>query len=203
LRNALQQLEIPGANLNNGSNDATLSLAVLSLSSDAGALALGPQLAVFAASMGIPTDLIIGPQQDVNGTASLRTACTVPLAAASKRSGRLRVAASDDTNVNGHPGAALVVVVGVVDSSNPQVHDTMRAATTLLGVSAGAATAEQLARAAMSAAADGRQLTGIFVADPEPTDRTTGRVPQLAQLARPARRKLPTRLNGVATEIKR
>ena len=40
------------------------SVAVLSLSSDPGAFALGPQLAVFAASLGIPTALVIGPQQD-------------------------------------------------------------------------------------------------------------------------------------------
>ena len=40
------------------------SLLVLSLSSDSGALALGPQLAVFAASQGTPTSLVIGPQQD-------------------------------------------------------------------------------------------------------------------------------------------
>ena len=43
---------------------AGFSLAVLSLSSDPGPLALGPQLAVFAASLGIPTTLVIGPQQD-------------------------------------------------------------------------------------------------------------------------------------------
>ena len=53
-----------------------LSLAVLSLRNDPGALSLGPQLAVFAASLGIRTELMIGPQQDANSTATLRAACT-------------------------------------------------------------------------------------------------------------------------------
>jgi hypothetical protein len=70
----------------------------------------------------------------------------------------------------------------------------------VVGVSAGAATAEQLARAAVVAAGDGRDITGILVADPEATDQTTGRVPRLA---RPARSRLPNRLRGIATEIKR
>ena len=62
----------------------------------------------------------------------------------------------------------------------------MRTTATVLGVSAGAATAEQLARVAASAAADGRDIAGILVADPDPADHTTGRLPQLA---RPAHRR--------------
>jgi hypothetical protein len=52
----------------------------------------------------------------------------------------------------------------------------------------------------VSAAVDGRDVVGILVADPERTDRSTGRVPRLVQ---PARRKMPTRLNGFSTEIRR
>ncbi len=47
----------------------------------------------------------------------------------------------------------------------------------MIGVSA-AATADQLAHVAMVAAADGREITGILVADPESTDRTNGRIPR-------------------------
>ena len=72
----------------------------------------------------------------------------------------------------------------------------MRTTATVLGVSAGAATAEQLARVAASAAADGREIAGILVADPDPADHTTGRLPQLA---RPAQRRMPTRVTGVPT----
>jgi hypothetical protein len=54
------------------------SVTILSLASDPGALALGPQIAVFAAAQGIPTALVIGPQQDPDATAMLRTACAAP-----------------------------------------------------------------------------------------------------------------------------
>jgi hypothetical protein len=91
-------------------------------------------------------------------------------------------------------------VVGVVDGHAPRVADTMRAATTILGVSAGAVTAEQLARVAASAATAGREIAGVLVADPDPADHTTGRIPQLA---RPAHRKTPTRTSGTPTETRR
>ena len=53
----------------------------------------------------------------------------------------------------------------------------MRTTATVLGISAGATTAEQLALTASSLAADGREIAGILVADPEPADRTVGRIP--------------------------
>jgi capsular polysaccharide biosynthesis protein len=218
-RAALQQLGMPGPGFGRSAYDGNgsswydydraamhdggggrFSLMVLSLSSDSGALALGPQLAVFAASQGIPTSLVIGPQQDTAGTATLRTACAAPLSEASTRHGMLRATAYDGGGVDLQPDTALVIVVTVVDSRAPKMPDTIRTNATVIGVSAGAATAEQLARAAVVAGADGWEVTGILVADPEPTDQTTGRIPHLAQ---PARRRLPNRLRGVVTEIKR
>jgi hypothetical protein len=91
----------------------------------------------------------------------------------------------------------LTVVVAVVDGESPRVADTIRTTATVLGISAGAATAEQLAGVAASAAADGRKINGILVADPDSADRTTGRVPRPA---RPADRMQPTRLTGMTTE---
>jgi capsular polysaccharide biosynthesis protein len=176
------------------------TLGVLSLSSDSRALALGPQLAVFAASQEIPTALVIGPQQDAAATATLRTACAAPPSEASTRHGQLQVTAYDEGAVDMKADTSLVVVVAVVDSRAPKMPDTIRTNATVLGVSAGATTAEQLARAAVAAAADGREITGILVADPDPADQTTGRVPYLA---RPTRRKLPNRLRGIVTEIRR
>jgi capsular polysaccharide biosynthesis protein len=197
LRKALQHLGLTDVKGGSGG-----SLAVLSLSSDPGALALGPQLAAFAASLGIPTALVIGPQQDANVTATLRAACAVPRPAQSKRPDQLRVSVRDQDDTDHQPDgagdgrqpdAALTTVVAVVDAQTPRVADTIRTTATVLGVSAGRTTADQLARVAASLAADGRQIAGILVADPDSADHTTGRIPQLAP---PSHRRLPTRLTG-------
>ena len=93
------------------------------------------------------------------------------------------------------PEAALSVVVAAVDGEGPQVAETMYTSVTVLGVSAGVATAEQLARVAASAAADGRTIAGILVADPDSSDHTTGRLPQLA----PASHRRPSARRGAMT----
>ena len=197
LRKALQRLEME-AEVDFDSGNKKWSFTVLSLSADPGALALGPQLAIFAASQGIRTALVIAPQQDATVTASLRTACAAS-ATSSKWPGHLQVFVSDgETDVQ--RDATLAVVVGVVDGRNPQVPGTMPTTATLVGVSAGVATADQLARIVMSAVSDGREITGILVADPHPADATTGRLPQLG---RRGLRRMPTRMTGIATEIRR
>jgi capsular polysaccharide biosynthesis protein len=198
LRKALHYLGMAAINMNSGDEGGRSSVTILSLSSDPRAVALGPQLAAFAASQGLPTVLVIGPQQELNVSATLRTACSVPPASPNWPS-QLRVTVSNDP-VNVPLDAALTVIVSVVDGRAPQMPDTMHTTATLLGVSSGVVTAEQLARVAVSADANDREITGILVADPEPTDHTTGRVPQLS---RPAHRRLPTRLKGATTEIRR
>jgi capsular polysaccharide biosynthesis protein len=193
LRIALQHLGLdPGMADGVGTG---YSLGVLSLSDDKKALALGPQLAVFTASLGIPTDLVIGPQQETNATAILRAACAAP-PVPSRRQRNLRVRVSD------HPGsrmpldAALTIIVAVVDGKAPRFTGMVRTTATVFGVTAGAATAEQLARIAASAAADSRQPIGILVADPDPADRTTGRFVQMAQ---PTRRTISRHTTGTTT----
>lgn len=200
LRNALHHLGLADIDLASFRGGRGASLAVLSLSSDPGALALGPQLAVFAASLRIPTVLVMGPQQDPNATATLRAACTAMQAAPSGHPDHLNIMVRDDEDIDRQPDAALKIVVSVVDGRAPRVADTMRTTVTVLAVSAGVVTAEQLARVAVSAAADGRVISGIFVADPDPADRTTGRVPQSA---RPAVRRSPTRLTRTTAETRR
>jgi hypothetical protein len=191
LRQALEQLAVSTNGYRVGS-----SLAVLSLSSDPRAVAIGPQLAIFAASLGIPTALIIDPQGEAIPTAGLRVACSVPPPASSSRLSQLRV--SDSVAADRPLDAALTVAVVVVDEQNSQVAETLRTTATVLGVSSGAVTAEQLASAAASAAADGRHITGILVADPEPTDRTMGRI----QPTRPVQRRIPGRLKNT-TEMRK
>jgi len=191
LRGALDYLGVGSAGM--GSAEG-ISVAVLSLRCDSGALALGPQLAVFAASLGIRTHLVLGPQQDPDSTATLRAACLgvadVPY---------LRVTVRDEDNARDEPASVLTILIAVVDRMAPRVADRMHTSMAVLGVSAGAATADELARVAFSTADRGRRLAGILVADPDSTDHTTGRLPQLT---RTTARGAPTHLKGVPTETR-
>jgi capsular polysaccharide biosynthesis protein len=182
-----------------GSNGDSLSIAVVSPPGDRGALALGPQLATFAASQGIATSLVIGPVRDANTASALRAACTEPPPPV-KRPQLLRLAVSDGSRETHLPGTRLTVIVAVADSQSTAAAGTLPASATVIGVSAGAVTATQLVRVAMSAAAGNRQIDGILVADPDPDDRTTGRVPRLT---RPSWRRMPTRLTQISSETRR
>lgn len=194
LRRGLQQLGLPGP------DGTASSLCVLTLSSDPGALALGPQLAVFAARHGITTNLLVGPQQDPATAASLHAACTAPVHESAGRPGNFIATVSADGDIDPALKPAMTVIVSVVDPRNPKVPDRIGASTTVIGVSAGKATAEQLARVAMAAAEDGLEVAGILVADPDSADRTTGRIPFFA---RPTRRSLPSRTADIPTESRR
>jgi capsular polysaccharide biosynthesis protein len=186
LRKVLRQLGTDGGS----------SLAVLSLSHDRDALALGPQLAVLAASLGIPATLVVGPQQEVMSVAALRAACAA--GPEPRGLGNLHVTVSDHRDASQLPGGGLTVVVSVVDGRAPRVASTMRTTITALAVTSGAVTAQQLARVAASAAGDGRDVAGILVANPNPADQTTGRLPQLARLGQD---RMPMRVTSAVTEI--
>jgi capsular polysaccharide biosynthesis protein len=202
LRNMLQQLGLDTraasgrANAGDRASGKPVTLTVLSLSSDRKAIALGPQLAAIAASLGISTSLIVGPQQDTDTAATLRTACAAtPQAAGGKP---LQLLASDGQLCQ--EGSAFTVVVTVIDRQSPRLTEEIPAAVTVLGISSGAVTADDLARAATAAAANGREIFGILVADPDPADQTTGRIPRMVP---PTRRSMPTRVKDVPTEIRR
>jgi len=203
LRKALHQLGLLNptpASSAGGTGSAArgvASLSVLSLSCDPRALAIGPQLAAFAASLGVSTSLIVSSQQAEHATATLYAACA---AAPPVRSGNLLVSVGEHDDLSQPTQAALTVVIGVLNSENPRVAGTLRASTTILAVSAGATTGEQLARVATSAAVDGREIAWILVADPDPADQTTGRMPQVG---RPADGRLPRRVVTVQTETRR
>ncbi|HET6744057.1 MAG TPA: Wzz/FepE/Etk N-terminal domain-containing protein [Kribbella sp.] len=94
------------------------------------------------------------------------------------------------------PGeAALSIHLVVVERDAPHVADTARTTSTIVALSAGTATAEELARLAVAAAADDRTIDGLVVTDPDPFDRTVGRT---AQSQRRSGARLPTLLTGTA-----
>jgi len=170
------------------------ALTVVSLLSDRRALVLGPLLAAFAASSGISTALVVAPQHDTGSAEALLAACAAQ-PSRSGSSGQLRVVMADHDGSYSPPETAVTVVVAVIDSQAPRAVDTIRTTPTMLGVSAGAATSEELAQVAAVITAGGRTLAGLLIADPNPADETTGRVPQLS---RPAQKTRPTRLTGIA-----
>ncbi len=192
LRKALRYIGVSDVRYNGGPG---VSVTVVSLSSDRRALAVGPQLAVFASSLGIPTVLSVGSQQDRHAVATLSAACTMAAAALIGEPGGLQFAVGDYKDASQFSGAALAVAVAVVDAKNPELPVMMRTNTTVLAVTSGAVSAEQLARVAVSVTGDGRDIAGILVADPDSTDRTTGRLPQLAEMPR-RRQSAPRRQPG-------
>lgn len=200
LRMALQKLGVVGKALGDGDSPGSVSLTVATLASDPGALALGPQLAVFAGSLGIRTVLVIGPERDTNVTAALRTACAAPPAGGSRRAKTLRTMIYDGADGGEDPDTELTIVVTVVDGGTRFAAETVSASAIVLGVTAGAASGEELARGAVIAAGDDGDIAGILVADPVAADRTTGRIPDLG---RPSPRQRPNRLRGVTTETRR
>jgi capsular polysaccharide biosynthesis protein len=194
LRKTLQHLNVAGVNLTGDLGEAPV-VAVITLTADATALALGPQLAAFAASLGIPTALAIGPSQDPNLTIALRTAC----AGWKGTRGSLQVKVLDTDSTATTDDVALTVLVTAVDGTSPRALSGLPVTATLIGVSAGGATTEQLAATALKAADNGREVAGLLVADPDQSDRSTGRIPQLPR----PRLRMPTRLTGLTTEVTR
>jgi capsular polysaccharide biosynthesis protein len=195
LRRSLERLGASGPGKGNGG----CAIVVLSLSSDRKASALGPQLAVFASSLGIPTSLVVGPQQDPDAAAELRAACTARSSSSPRRHPRLSTIVTEDTGFDlPEQLGYLTVVIVTVNGDSPQVPRALGATTTVIGVSARVATAEQLSRAAAAVIDVGGNIVGIIVANPEPGDNTTGLDPHLGKLVQ---RSLPTR-STVETEIR-
>jgi len=190
LRAVLKRIGVSSATPDDGDEQgAACSVTVLSLTSDPAALAVGPQLASFAASEGIPTALIIGPQPDHAGAKALRSAGTATPIPEGRR--RLRIVVADDGDVSVPGAARLVVVVAATDPKAPRIRDAVATTAAALAVSPGVVTPKQLSQAASAATGDGRELIGIVVADPAPGDETTGRNPRLGE---PMRHPQPTRV---------
>ena len=165
------------------------SLTVITMAGDDRAHAVGPQIASFAASAGVRTRLVMGRSHD--SAAALFAACARERAGEEIRPGMLLEGRGRQQKVD------FTVVVVVVDRDQPDLSHVQRTAVTVLGVSAGAATAEDLARVAVAADESVRLVSGVVVADPDATDRTTGR---LVQHERAQQAALPSRLTGIGPD---
>lgn len=163
-----------------------VSLAVITFAGDDKALPLAPQLAAFAVSSGIQAELDVDPHNaGTNGAPEADEAASIPADHVSHPAG------------NGKPSSTptadglLQIRLIVVDRNTPQLTGVRPTTATVVGVSSGAVTAEELARLAVAAAGVDRMIDGLMVAEPDPTDHTTGRIPQASQRSTAG---LPTRL---------
>ncbi len=98
-----------------------------------------------------------------------------------------------DTHQEPAGKVALDIHLVVVDRDAPHLAGTTRTTNTIVALSAGMVTAEELARLAVAAATDDRTIDGLVVTDPDPSDRTIGRV---SQSNRRSGSRLPTLLTG-------
>ena len=197
------------------------TVVVVTLSDDHAALAVGPQLAAFAASSGAVTRLDIAAAPP-GSAAALRAASSRFTGGAGPRpglsvdvrkdmekaqlvgvldpatgdGGRLQAPAADPRNVERADPGDLVVCLAVTDRQRPDLGLLGATdAVTLLAVTSGAGTADDLARVAVAADDAGHSLAGIVVADPDPLDRTSGR---LAPADRGQHLPMPSRVTGAA-----
>jgi len=169
-----------------GRVDHPQSLTVVSLAGDARGIAIGPQLAAFASSLGVVTRICTGAGQQ--SAPSLWAAC----ATERKVGARPGLYVGD---VSGREAIDLTVMLVIVDRRQPNLGDTPRTAATILSVSAGTATAQELARVAVAVDDAGRRIHGIVVADPDQADLTSGRH---TMEERSRRHPLPVRLTGIS-----
>lgn len=171
-----------------GSVDHPRSITVVSLSGDPRALAVGPQMAAFMASLGVTTRLLTAVGNE--HAAPLWAACAAERQTDPRSGLVVGEVRADET-------AELTIVLAVADRHDPQLGHALRTDAILVSVSAGTATEEQLARLAVAIDDAGRVVDGIMVADPDRSDRTTGRH-SLDERTR--KFTVPSRLTGIRPE---
>jgi capsular polysaccharide biosynthesis protein len=170
-----------------GRVDHPQSITVVSLSGDVRGLAIGPQLAAFASSLGIATRIITAVGHD--RAATLWAACAAERSA-QRRPGLVVGEVPDGDAID------LTITLVVVDRRQPDLRDAPTTAATVLSVAAATASEQELARVAVAVDDTGRRIDGIIVADPDRTDRTSGRRTMEERSRQVA---LPMRLTGIGS----
>jgi capsular polysaccharide biosynthesis protein len=171
-----------------GKVDHPKSLSVVSLSDDGRGLAIGPQLAAFASSLGITTRLVTAESHEW-AAAALWAACAVEHEAPLRPG--LYVG-----NVPAAEAIDMTITLVVVDRRRPRLGGATASAATILSVASATATEQELARVAVAVDDTGHRIDGIVVADPDQSDRTSGRH---TMDERSRQLTLPTRLTRIAS----
>ena len=174
-----------------GKVDHPQSLTVISLAGDQGGLSIGPQLAAFAASLGITTRVVPGMGHEW-AAAALWAACAVEHKTPLRPGLYLGDTPAEET-------IDMTIALVVVDRTQPNLGNARTNAATILCVAAATATEQELARVTVAVDDAGHRIDGIVVADPDATDRTSGRHTMEERSRRPS---LPTRLTGMSASEK-
>jgi hypothetical protein len=148
------------------------------LAGDDRAVAAAAELPAFAASLGLPVALVVVGSSSSTQQLAIACAARDPLAVDAPRPNLLTYATAPGKAPG---GVALAVTLEVVDPVSLDVADIEptpglpgRLESALLVVSSGYAKREDLEVVALAAEHHGRPLVGVVVADPEPSDKTSG-----------------------------
>jgi hypothetical protein len=162
------------------------SLTVVSLAGDGRGVAIGPQLAGFASTLGITTHLVTAKGNQ--GAEALWAAVAADQEGPARPDLYVGDVPEDET-------IELTIMLVVVNRRQPDLRDIPDSAATILSVASGTATEQELARVAIAVDDIGRGIDAIVVADPDQTDRTSGRHTMEERSRRPA---IPVRLTGMS-----
>jgi capsular polysaccharide biosynthesis protein len=154
---------------------------IVTMAGDNAAVAIAPQLAVFAAASGVRTLLVVTGRDP--SVATLRQACREAALTIKPARTNLWIREAAPGEAVEPDAAQLVVTVAVTEQGTIDL-DSDRPSTVLLGVSAGVATPESIAAVAAAAAGAKRPLAGVIVANPESDDGTTGRISEPSSAGR-------------------
>jgi hypothetical protein len=149
---------------------------IVAFAEDTAALAVAPQVTTFAATLGTTMALLPG---DHEALIPLRAACAAQqrwspsgIFNLGLRARNVRQSGWDDEPGGRAPNKQMTLAVMAVDRSYPDLPKFK--GTILLAVSAGFATAEDLARVGLAAAEIEQTIDGILVVNPDAKDNTTG-----------------------------
>jgi capsular polysaccharide biosynthesis protein len=155
-----------------GLTEGPASLVVVSFADDIAATALGVEVAAGAADAGLRTLFTV--VADEEGAAGLQAACVQFGTDRPRQNLQVRVGIPPQRKVM----PDLTVTAAVVDPARPTLPELFRpGGVVVLAVSAGQASAEELARVAILTADRGHPVRGLFVANPGNDDQTVGRFP--------------------------
>lgn len=171
LRRVLHLLDVDGP-------DAKARAHVLTLDGDRAAAAVAALLAAAAARRGVPTALVYnGPKVP----AALRAACATPNRA--QRPPTLTVA---QPGADATPPARLTVVGLTVAPRDAGEASALQPGRAFIGVTAGYATSDDVARLALAASDGGLEPVGLIVVNPDDRDATIGEAPLPREPGQPA-----------------